>query len=113
SVLVHNFFRHCRRLGRSRKFYRARRKSVRGAQAASLQSSAACRRLSHAEAFRQAAEKAGRLSALPRGESKRLGRFQQLDDALEQTSGAATVEAAVIEAQGNLRCGDGNEFGFR
>jgi hypothetical protein len=30
--------------------------------------------------------------------SKRLGRFQQLDHALEQSAGAATVEAAMIKA---------------
>ena len=45
-------------------------------------------------------------------ESKRLGRFQQLDHALEQSPRAAAVEAAMIEAQGDFGLRDGNELGF-
>src|SRR6266498_1365270 len=49
--------------------------------------------------------------ALPGSEFLRI--FQQLDYALEQTRCASAVDAAMIEAQRDLRFSFGNEFLFR
>src|SRR5437899_7481902 len=46
-------------------------------------------------------------------ESKFCWILQQLDHAFEQTTGTAAVDAAMVEAQCNLRFGFGNEFLFR
>src|SRR5437870_2272912 len=44
---------------------------------------------------------------------KVLRTFQQLDHALQQSPGAAAIEAAMIEAQGDLRFGHRNKLRFR
>ena len=48
--------------------------------------------------------------ALPGGESELRRIFQQLDHALQQSAGAAAIEAAMIETKRNLRLGYWNEF---
>ena len=60
--------------------------------------------------FGRLPKRAGKLPALPGGESELRGIFQQLDHAFEQTPRAAAIQAAMIEAQGDLGFGHGNEF---
>src|SRR6266576_2937541 len=71
GVLVHislRYYLNCRGLGCRCKLFATCRESFRGAQAASLQSSAACRRQPNADAFRQAAEKSRQAACAPQSQ---------------------------------------------